>query len=391
MGALTYVFCHGLDGWGQYDRLYAKHPYWGGRYGDVVAQWRAHGLDAHAASVAPKGSAWDRACELYAQLAGTRTDYGAAHAATYRHERFGPDFTGRALIPAWDDDTRLVLIGHSFGGATIRLLAELLAHGDETERAAAAEGAERAGEARHATEGVSPLFVGGMGERVFAIVTIAVPTNGTTACDFPADASFDARAVEVPLRYRLLDRVLKSFISIKGDERDPRDWANHDMFLDHAQALNARIETLPHVYYLSVACDATLPGEGDVRVPDPAAMDPLFVKTATIMGRYRGVTKEGRVMDGAWHANDGLVNTISAHAPFDAPQRPLDKDHIERGVWNVMPDLHAHHAFVQGGFYRKSDPRPFFDELRALFASLDGPDTAPGTGGCGGRGERVPR
>jgi len=36
---------------------------------------------AYAASVAPNGSAWDRACELYAQLSGTRVDYGKAHTA----------------------------------------------------------------------------------------------------------------------------------------------------------------------------------------------------------------------------------------------------------------------------------------------------------------------
>ena len=54
------------------------------------------------------------------------------------HERLGRDFSSCPLIPTWSDDTRLVLIGHSFGGATVRLLSELLAHGDEQERAATA-------------------------------------------------------------------------------------------------------------------------------------------------------------------------------------------------------------------------------------------------------------
>ena len=43
-----------------------------------MAFLREKGYDCHAASVSPTGSAWDRACELYAQLAGKRTDYGAA-------------------------------------------------------------------------------------------------------------------------------------------------------------------------------------------------------------------------------------------------------------------------------------------------------------------------
>ena len=114
MSRLTYVFVHGLNGSGEYDEHYRDEPYWGNKSGDVVAEWRSWGAEAHAASVSPQGSAWDRACELYAQLAGTRTDYGKAHSAEYRHERFGRDFSGQALIPSWDDGTRLVLIAGEY-------------------------------------------------------------------------------------------------------------------------------------------------------------------------------------------------------------------------------------------------------------------------------------
>jgi hypothetical protein len=123
MGQVTYVFCHGFNGWGSYDEQYEKKPYWGGASGDVAARWRACGLEAYAASVSPQGSAWDRACELYAQIAGTLTDYGAAHSEKFHHARYGRDFTGYPLIPSWDDDTRLVLIGHSFGGQALGLIA----------------------------------------------------------------------------------------------------------------------------------------------------------------------------------------------------------------------------------------------------------------------------
>ena len=359
MEDLTYVFCHGLNGWGQYDEKYRKKPYWGGASGDVVAEWRGRRLVAYAASVAPQGSAWDRACELYAQIAGVRTDYGKAHSATYGHERFGQDFTGRALIPSWNDATRLVLIGHSFGGATIRLFAEMLAHGIEEERAATS------------ADELSPLFTGGMAERVFAIVTLAAPTNGTTAYDLASDPSFDARSVKVSLKHRFMDRIMKSSTKIKSDGRDPRDYANYDMALDNAQALNERIAMLPHVYYLSVACDATQAGPGDTRVPDLSLMEPLFVRSSALMGAYSGVTKAGCVVDEAWHANDGLVNTISARAPFGAPQKPLDADHIERGIWNVMPDMRVNHGYFQGGFLKKENPHPFFNNLRELLQTLE--------------------
>ena len=360
MSGLTYVFCHGLNGCGQYDAEYAKKPYWGGASGDVVSEWRERGLNAYAASVAPQGSAWDRACELYAQIAGTRTDYGKAHCEEFAHGRVGRDFSGQPLIPSWDDDTRLVLIGHSFGGATIRLFGELLANGSEEERAVTEP------------ENLSPLFAGGMAGRIFAMVTLAAPTNGTTAYELAADPTFDARRLWVLPRYALLDRLVKAKTKIRTDGRDERDWANYDMRVDNAQALNERIHTLPNVYYLSVACDATKPGKDGRRVPNTKLMDPLFVRTGTNMGAYGGTTDAGCVMDDAWHANDGLVNTVSAHAPNGAPQKPLDPANVERGVWNVMEDLPVDHSFFSGGYLHKTNPHPFFDELLGLLQGLEG-------------------
>ena len=358
MGKLTYVFCHGLNGCGEYDEQYQKKPYWGGASGDVVAEWRAQGLDAFAASVSPQGSAWDRACELYAQIAGVRTDYGRAHSEAKGHARFGRDFSGQALIPSWDEGTRLVLIAHSFGGATVRLFSELLAHGSEDERAVTPQ------------DGLSPLFAGGLADCVFAIVTLAAPSNGTTAYELAMDPSFKA-SVRVPIKSRLLDVLLTKHTAIKMDGRDPSDWASFDMRVDNAQALNARITTLPHVYYLSVACDATMPSEGGARVADPALMDPLFVRKAALMGSYRGTTDGGCALDDGWHANDGLVNTVSARAPFGAPQKPFDRGDVQRGVWNVMEDLQADHGFFSGGYLRKCDPHPFFQELQGLLEGLD--------------------
>jgi len=360
MGKFTYVFCHGLNGRGQYDDEYEKNPYWGGASGDVVAEWRERGLDAYAASVAPQGSAWDRACELYAQIAGTRTDYGKAHALAYGHSRVGRDFCGQGLIPSWDDDTRLVLIGHSFGGATIRLFSELLANGSKDERAVTAP------------EDLSPLFAGGLSNRVRAIVTLAAPSNGTTAYELAADPAFDERKIKVGFKYKLFNRLVRARTKIKTDGRDQRDWASWDMTLDHAQALNERIHTLSHVYYLSVGCNATKPAEDGRCVPDTNVMDPLFVRTGTNMGAYSGTTAAGCVADDAWHANDGLVNTISARAPFGAPQKQLDPSHIEPGVWNVMEDLCADHSFFSGGYLHKTNPHPFFDELLRLLQSIEG-------------------
>ena len=65
MSAFTYIFVHGLSGWGSYDKAYRRMPYWGMRSGDLIAYLRENGFDAYVASVAPTGSAWDRACDLF--------------------------------------------------------------------------------------------------------------------------------------------------------------------------------------------------------------------------------------------------------------------------------------------------------------------------------------
>lgn len=42
------------------------------RGGDLISYLNEKGFDSYAASVSPFGSAWDRACELYAQIYGKR-------------------------------------------------------------------------------------------------------------------------------------------------------------------------------------------------------------------------------------------------------------------------------------------------------------------------------
>ena len=95
-----YVFVHGLSGWGSYDKTNRTMPYWGMLGGDLMKYLGRQGFSCHAASVAPEGSAWDRACELYAQIAGTRVDYGPVHSEKYRHSRFGRDFS-RSSLTRW--------------------------------------------------------------------------------------------------------------------------------------------------------------------------------------------------------------------------------------------------------------------------------------------------
>ena len=58
---------------------------------------------------------------------GARVDYGKVHSQKNNHERYGRDFSSCPLVKESKD---LVLLGHSFGGATVRLFSELMANGD---------------------------------------------------------------------------------------------------------------------------------------------------------------------------------------------------------------------------------------------------------------------
>lgn len=353
-----YIFVHGLSGWGSYDKTYRTMPYWGMFGGDLMKYLRNQGFSCYAASVAPEGSAWDRACELYAQLTGSLTDYGKAHSTRYGHTRYGPDFTGRPLIPDWNDGKKLVLLGHSFGGATIRLFSEILANGDAEEREMTSP------------EDLSSFFQGGQGDRLHALVTLAAPTNGTTAYDLHQDESFDADAIEVSRWDNLWGNFFSNRKQEERDGRSEEDYAAFDMHIDNAMALNHRISTLPQTYYFAVPCSATEPGDSGGQRPIQSMMEAMFRRSSAQMGAYTGKTAGGFVIDNSWQENDGLVNTVSAMAPFGAPKTDFNPEQIEPGIWQEMPVYYGDHMSLQGGMLKRNNIRPFYLELLEIINSL---------------------
>ena len=353
----AYIFVHGLSGWGSYDKAYKRMPYWGMFGGDLMQYLRRQGFACYAASVSPEGSAWDRACELYAQLTGTVTDYGKAHSERCGHARFGPDFSGRPLIPDWQSGKKLVLLGHSFGGATIRLFSQILASGDEAEQEAAG------------ADALSPFFLGGQGERLHALVTLAAPTNGTTAYDLYQDKSFDVSAVKVSRWDDFWGNFFSNRKQAEKDGRSGEDYAAFDMHIDKALALNARIATLPQVYYFAVPCSATQAADGAQR-PIRSRMEPMFRRSSARIGVYTGVTAGGFVLDESWRENDGLVNTVSAMAPMGAPSKAFDPEAVTPGIWQILPTYPGDHMSLQGGMMKRNNIRPFYLELLDMIDTL---------------------
>ena len=361
------IYVHGLMGWGEHDQIYAVTPYWG-LTSDLMPYLTGKGYESYAASVGPLSSAWDRACELYAQLTGTTVDYGAAHAAEYGHARYGVTYD-KPLFEGWSADKKINLVGHSFGGATIRLFLDILADGSAEEQAAAkAAGTE-----------VSPFFQGGKADWVYSLTTLAAPHNGTTFLEccgdmtqFAAEASttmakllgisdfkgvYDFQLEQFGF-YRkdgetvleALDRVLHS------DFLSHNDNVFRDLTIDRALELNDDIEIQPNVYYFSYAGDktrqSTLTGERTSAVD----MTPLFVPFANQMcGYYDQTTAGGFRIDKSWAPNDGLVNTVAGRCLTKSgktgyvQQDGYSNVGYQPGVWNVMPVRHYDHGnFIAG-------------------------------------------
>lgn len=350
----NYVWVHGLSGWGSYDSQYKLMPYWGMFGGDLLKYLNKQGYNCYAASVAPEGSAWDRACELYAQLTGTVTDYGEAHSERCNHERFGKDFTGKALVPSFSAEDKINILGHSFGGATVRLFTSLMAKGDEAEMAKTSE------------DDISPFFTGGKANWIYSVTTLAAPHNGTTAYNIDKN---DPDAKTNPIE-DMLSNLVSAGTKPKEDSRIPEDYASYDMYIDNALELNDNLALPENIYYFSISCSATTMNEDGTYSPINEKMETLFRSSSALMGAYTGETKNGFVIDENWRENDGLVNTCSALYPLGQPHTEFDAENVKAGTWNVMPIYYGDHMSLQGGLFVKNDVRVYHAERLDMINSL---------------------
>ena len=169
---------------------------------------------------------------------------------------------------------------------------------------------------------ISPLFTGGKADWIYSLTSLAAPHNGTTA-------------------YGLEDTYTEN-----------ADTAAYDMFIDHAMEINRNMVTDENTYYFSISCSATTRSADGTYSADRDRMEFLFHGDSDELGKLKGTTSGGYVVDESWFENDGLVNTVSAKAPSDAPSKEFDEKNITPGVWNIMPVYQGDHMSLQGGFFK---------------------------------------
>ncbi len=378
-----YVLVHGMGGWGEAAAINSVMPYWGSTSGSISNSLRSQNIKVVEATVGPFSSAWDRACELYAQLTGTTVDYGAAHSKEHGHERYGKIYTN-ALYPNWGKKTeggqtqKINLIGHSFGGNTIRLLTSLLEYGSETEQQAS-------------PDNVSELFTGGKGEYVNSVTTLCSPHNGSTLyyvvdkqnlipsalgllqaagglTELVTDGKIDFQLEH----FGILSNSDDKMSVINDSFMNGKDNAFYDLSPHGAAELNKTIQTVDSVYYFSYSyCTTEKSSLTGNQIPTASTM-PVLMPIALLIGSYTNTTGSAPVkIDEQWLPNDGLVNVISAKSPNGEEAEQYTEDiKITRGKWYVFPTLQGDHGTVIGMNGDKTQTDNFYIDLTSMINTL---------------------
>lgn len=378
-GKLDYpiIFVHGMFGWGQNEGINKTAPYWGATTGSLTDYLTKNGIECYAASVGPMSSAWDQACELYAQLTGTRVDYGKAHSKKYGHKRFGRTYSA-PLFKGWSKEKKVHLIGHSFGGNACRMLAHLLTYGSPEEKAASGDD-------------ISPLFTGNKEELVFSVTAICTPLNGTDAYEtarkykliFPLKyvcCNFAGIIGRSPLNGKFADYHLEQFglsNTPGSNDKEPfvksvrsffltKDNIAYDMSEQGADDMNKLIRISPKVYYFSYSFNSVEKSADGKK--DKARYTDFILMKATSSLMLRDGRKSGRKTVG----NDGLVDVDSARYPKTEPfDEFVNGREVKAGLWNVMPTRFGDHGTPIGLFADKSATHSFYESHIFLLLNIE--------------------
>lgn len=373
-----FIFVHGMLGWGEAIGINKKAPYWGGSTGNLTEFLRKCNYECYSASVGPVSSAWDNACELYAQLTGTRVDYGLAHSEAHGHKRYGRTYH-KPLCNGFGE-RKFHFIGHSHGGQVIRLLTHLLTKGCQDEINATDP------------EDISPLFTGGKEDFVASITTICSPHNGSTFYNITERyelihtlGRFSDMVMglvgRTPIHGKYVDYQLEQFgltpvrgefepdrlITAMNRVRDGEDYVLNDLSLKGAYELNELIDISKSVYYFSYAANGYT---GESHSPGNISFPILKYFSSLIIDLGLPEDDFGITFDESWLDNDGLVNTVSAKRPFDEPAKDFDGT-LEPGIWNVMPTLICDHGAATGLLADKKHTQSFYLNLLRQLIKLE--------------------
>ena len=367
-------FLHGFVGWGQADGCNNYVPYWGGFHGNLIDEMNSRGYECYAPSLSGWQSAWDRACEFWAQLNGGTVDYGKVHSEKYGHARYGRTYD-KPLLPDWHktpEHEKINIIGHSFGGPTVLVIEHLLAEGSKAEREGTPE------------DELSDLFKGGKGDWLHTCTTMSGVLNGSNFASFLHNIGvIIIDDIVLTLVTMLGESKFNDFFDANMDQwgvmRDPKlvekqhlrnpfaawkkikrydanpnlDSIGHEMQVEAMYLMNQAMGMDKDAYHFARRACRSHPKEGTDRfkMNDDAT---IITKIAGfITCNWRGLNLDQVPIYNYNHYedmwNDGFVTIKGMSGPQNKPNKDWEEGmEIEKGIWYNMPVENKDHMSWMG-------------------------------------------
>lgn len=376
-----FVMFHGFAGFGEYELLSKYVPYFGMFSTDIKKLYAKYGTEFYTPSVSGFASMWDRACETWAQIVGGTVDYGKVHSEKMGHERYGRTYPG--MIPDWgqlDEEGKIKkinVIGHSFGGPTVRFFVNMVVRGCQEE----IDGTP--------AEELSEFFKGGHENWIHSCTTLASANDGISflyAIEKPAPyiakgllsvlsilgnvpfaAIYDPQLEQHGIHCKPEDRKLQLKVNwkevVKYYESD--DCVLNDLYVHKARERMADWRAFDNIYYFSYSATRTVQNAEGNYVP-VKKMIPLLKPTAKIVGKYPGNPADANHAEigPEWKMNDGLVNTVTEQAPKNERWEPWQGEkNIKPGIWYDMPTEEKDHMSYCGNGESREDYALFFMDI----------------------------
>lgn len=392
---LPVVFCHGLLGWGD-DEL-SGYPYYVCAH--ELKEENDSGLPPFLfPTTGPVSSLHDQACELFFQLKGGLTDYGAEHSKKFGHKRYsrfygdkaGCDpkatkYGGPALCTVWDKQHPLDFVGHSMGVPVIRMMQYMLAADyfytncgfhEHTDASWVHSVTSVAG-----SQNGSPLTwilgadtdTGILKKNALTVRFLCMLLkmegkyqNNSRRNHFVFDLHLDQWDFDDDGKQ---SHMLASLAEANGEFDDGEDWAMYDLTPNAMEQYNKFMVEYPETWYFSYTTDATFSLFGLVELFVPFVCHFTLCLNTLVIGNYRTQNEKWKDLVKTWRHNDGMIPSDAQRFPCVGRAGKADGKRNcagQPGMWtelkcSLLMD-HAEPAMMPHR-YRKKNERKFYQKL----------------------------